>query len=230
MTRRGSQTSWTSQGSEGPHGTGPQRCTAKAKSTGERCGNWPIRGATVCGVHGGRAKQVRAAAQRRLAAEKVESDVKNALAFESLEGVTDPLGALSRLADEALAMKEALAARVNDLNRIRYSAHGSGTEQLRAEVALYERAMDRSAKFLALLVDSGFEERRTRLAEQEGALVAGVIQAILREMLGVVRSALTEQGVGDQVVLEAVDRAWGEAVPVVAPRELRALSEPGKRP
>lgn len=180
------------------------RCTARAKSTGERCSNWPIQGASVCRIHGGAAVQVRAAAQRRLAAEKVDSQVRNAIAFESREGVKDPLEQLALLADEALGMKEALAGRINSLKSIRYSAHGSGTEQLRAEVVLYERAMDRAAKFLDLLAKSGFEERRTRMAEEQGQMVAQVLRAIFA------RLALTPEQ-------EAL-------IPKVVPEELRRMA------
>ena len=48
--------------------TTPRRqCTAKAKGTGQRCRQRPIRGGTVCHKHGGSAPQVKAAAARRLA-------------------------------------------------------------------------------------------------------------------------------------------------------------------
>lgn len=41
-------------------------CTAKSKSTQERCKNPPIPGGTVCRIHGGSAPQVRAAGARRV--------------------------------------------------------------------------------------------------------------------------------------------------------------------
>lgn len=41
-------------------------CTAKAKSTGKRCGNPPIPGGTTCRIHGGKAPQVLAAGARRV--------------------------------------------------------------------------------------------------------------------------------------------------------------------
>ena len=202
-----SGTAYGSRASRGPHTTLEERpggqCTARAKSTGERCGSYPVKGATVCRVHGGAAVQVREAAKRRLATEAVEAEVKATLAFEALEGVEDPLEALSLLASEALAMKESLAARVNSLKSIRYSAHGSGTEQLRAEVALYERAMDRAAKFLDLLAKSGFEERRVRLAEQQGQLVALALRRIFARLN-----------------LSAEQQAL---LPVVVPEELRRI-------
>lgn len=173
---------WSAGGPMGPHGEVLERCTARAKATGERCEKWPMRGSKVCSVHGGKAKQIKAAAARRLAAQKLEAEARAAIAFESRQGVTDPFEALSLLADEALAMKEALASRVNSLKQVRYTAHGAGTEQLRAEVALYERAMDRAAKFLDMLVRSGFEERRVKVSEQQGLLFASVIRSILVEL------------------------------------------------
>lgn len=42
-------------------------CTAKAKSTGERCGRAPIPGGSVCLFHGGGTRKARAAGRRRLA-------------------------------------------------------------------------------------------------------------------------------------------------------------------
>jgi hypothetical protein len=54
-----------------------------------------------------------------------------------------------------------------------------GTEQLRVEVELYERALDRSGKFLDLLIKNGFEEKRVRLAEQQAAQIVGVYQRAL---------------------------------------------------
>lgn len=46
---------------------GRRRCTAHARSTGERCGNRPIPGGTVCRFHGGAAPAVRRRAKLRLA-------------------------------------------------------------------------------------------------------------------------------------------------------------------
>jgi hypothetical protein len=45
---------------------GPDRCTATAKSTGERCKQPAIPGGDVCRFHGGSAEQVQDKAQERL--------------------------------------------------------------------------------------------------------------------------------------------------------------------
>lgn len=56
----------------------PDRCTATARTTGERCKNAPIKGATVCRMHGGSAGQVQKKAQERLdeMADSVTADMQ----------------------------------------------------------------------------------------------------------------------------------------------------------
>jgi hypothetical protein len=154
------------------------RCAARCKATGERCRKYPMHGGRVCGSHGGSAGQVRAAAQRRLQARAVEAEVDAELAYQQVEAVSNPLEELSLLAGEALMLKEAMAARVNALKSLSYSAAGSGTEQLRSEVALYERALDRTARFLDLLVKSGFEEKRIALDAARAAVLIQVLDRI----------------------------------------------------
>ena len=68
-----------------PEPDNTHRCTAKAKSTQDRCKNQAIMGGTVCRIHGGAAPQVRAVAARRV----LESFVTPALIrLEAL--LTDP--------------------------------------------------------------------------------------------------------------------------------------------
>jgi hypothetical protein len=49
-------------------GLQPQRCTAKAKCTGEQCGRWAVVGTRVCFVHSGTKKDVRANGQLKVVA------------------------------------------------------------------------------------------------------------------------------------------------------------------
>lgn len=158
------------------------RCKGTATTTGERCKNARLKGATVCRKHGAAAPQVREAAARRVAAEAVRADAAALLAAEGVGLVGDPYEALRGIAAEVLALKMAAARRVNALGEeIRFVSF-QGAEQLRSEVALYERAVDRAAKILETLAKLGLDERRVRVSEAIGERVADAIESILDEL------------------------------------------------
>jgi hypothetical protein len=60
----------------------PDRCTATARSTGDRCKNPAIPGSNVCRIHGGSADQVEKKAQERLdeMADSVTAELQDELA------------------------------------------------------------------------------------------------------------------------------------------------------
>lgn len=156
------------------------QCKATAR-TGAQCSNPPILGGTVCRMHGGSAPAAKAAAARRRAAEAVEAEAQAILAHEGFAGVSSPLEELSRLANEALAVKTASAARVNALTSITTTSL-LGVEALKVEVQLYERAMDRAVRFLDILAKSGFEERRLRIDEQTAQQFVTVMRNVLARL------------------------------------------------
>ncbi|MFI5684654.1 hypothetical protein [Streptomyces sp. NPDC051636] len=98
------------------------------------------------------------------------------LAELDVDPVGDPLAGLLKLAGQVLAWQEATASLVNSLESVRYRA-ANGAEQLRAEVALYERAMDRAANVLSAIARLGIEERLARVTEQQAEAVIGAIEA-----------------------------------------------------
>lgn len=177
------------------------KCTGR-RSDGTPCGNYPIHGATVCRSHGGSAPQVRAKAAER----RVE---QAALAVAARLGpaapITDPLAALADLAGEVVEWKRVCAGRVEALGeQIRYTAEGVGSEQLRAEVAVFERSLDRCDRVLGRIAQLDIDNRLARISEQQAEVVVRAIDA-----------ALTSAGVTGAVMIEA--RA-------VAARALRAAS------
>lgn len=188
---------------EAPKEVRPMKAKCSAhRSNGEPCQRSPIAGGSVCATHGGSAGHVKAAAARRLEVAAVEADVAAVIASEGLEPITSPLEALALLATETLAMKSALAARVNALSDITTTSK-LGVEALKVEVALYERAIDRSGKFLDLLAKSNFEERRLRIDEQTALQFVQVMTKVL-----------------DRLDLSPSQRIL---VGTVVPEELRAL-------
>ncbi|MYM20999.1 hypothetical protein GSY69_13805 [Brevibacterium sp. 5221] len=116
-----------------------RRCTATNRK-GQQCGKYAIRGGSVCTAHGGRTPAVKRKAQQTLAVAQARADAAAALAHEGLKPVGDPVIELGKAAREIVAMKDALAARVNALTDPTYAAMGE--EKPRVELALYERALD----------------------------------------------------------------------------------------
>ncbi|RAN72781.1 hypothetical protein B5P43_31805 [Bacillus sp. SRB_336] len=155
------------------------QCKATAKGTGAQCKRATEDGATVCHVHGGAAAQVKTKAARVRAARAVEADARAVLALMDTPPVDNALEAMAGLAGEVLAMKNALAARVNALGSLTATSP-QGLEVLRVEVQLYERAIDRSAKMLGILARAGFDERRVSVTEAQALMMAAAMANTLR--------------------------------------------------
>lgn len=115
--------------------------------------------------------------------ERIEAEAGRLLYKRDAGPVTDPLEALQRLAGRALALEETIGRLVNDLSSIRYESGGeSSSEQLRAEVAVLERAMDRCGKLLVDIAKLNIEERMAKVTELQAALAEKALLATLAEM------------------------------------------------
>jgi len=133
------------------------KCTAIVKATGEQCGNYPIKGGTVCEKHGGGALQVRDKANRRL----LEARVKGELERRGWDKITDPILEYADLAGEAVAFKDLARDKMNDLTEWSY-VDAKAMEDARALVQVYERAMDRCDKILASTIRLGLDHEALR--------------------------------------------------------------------
>jgi hypothetical protein len=113
-----------------------KRCTATSKRTGQQCGLARIPGTTVCAKHGGAAPQVRAAAARRVAEQKVHEAAMK-LEVDPQEVSTDPVVLLSGMIHSGAIMMERfsrLVERCEDGQSPVYTAR-SGVRQIRPEFA-----------------------------------------------------------------------------------------------
>lgn len=152
------------------------QCTA-TKRNKKRCGNAPVRGATVCRMHGGAAPQVQAKAAERVAQQEFDKEMERTLARLKVAPVDNPLTVLAELAGQAVAFKDALAERVNRLNdNIRYT-DARGSEQLRSEVALWERALDRCERFCTSMARLRIDDRLAKVEEAQVELLLAALDA-----------------------------------------------------
>ena len=148
------------------------RCAATSKRSGQRCKRRPSPGAKTCYIHGGRT----ALASLRV----IEEQALAELARLDLPPVEDPLSELARVCAQVLAWKDSMAGKVNKLDELRYEGKGdAGGEQLRAEVALWERALDRCERFLTAMARLNIDERLTRISEERAELIISVLSAAL---------------------------------------------------
>lgn len=165
----------------GPMQHAKPRCSAHNSSTRKPCGNYRVRGSTVCRMHGGSAGQVKAKAQERDAERQAQRALARLIEEQGPAApVENPLLELSTIAAEALRWKRLVAEQVAQLEQIRYQG-GSG-EQLRAEIALFERALDRCATVLGLIARLNIDERLAAITERQAQTVAGVVMTVLERL------------------------------------------------
>lgn len=180
-----------------------RHCAGHSRRTGEPCGLPPINGATVCYWHGGAAKRARKNAKIREAQKalrKLEniSEIGDAPPMQSIREVYEELFAV---AGAARAWRTILTARISELNDFGY--RGVTAEQVRADVQLFEKSLDRSAKIGEIIAKLNLEERkqaldqrtaetfhqvlnraldRLELTDQQRETVPSVIATVLKEV------------------------------------------------
>jgi hypothetical protein len=175
-----------------PHN--PDKCNGHAKSTGKQCTAWPIKGGRVCVKHGGKAGQVRAAADKRITEQKLEAVVKT----YGLPVDVSPTEALLDEVKWTAGHVAWLRARVQELEAEavswsikslvdRQGGDQSSTDTTEAAaphvlIDLYQRERKHLLDVCKAAISAGIEERRVRLAESQGALLADVIRRILGDL------------------------------------------------
>lgn len=169
-------------------------CGAKTKAE-TPCGLSPLEGGTRCKKHGGGSPQARKAAERRVAEEKAKKELERGVRTLGLPVDIDPGKALLDEIHWTAGHVEWLREKVQELQdeelvwgRTQTDA-GIGpqgpvdttTEKAGPSVwyELYLKERDHLTKTCALALKAGIEERKVKLAESQGALVAEAIRRIL---------------------------------------------------
>lgn len=168
----------TSDGHKAPYGADKPKCGgARRQSTGtcERPAGWgtPHPGAGRCKLHGGCIPTV-VTSEARKAVEREARAAFGRLADVSTP-VADPLTALADLAGHVGAWMQFLADRVADLQTLAYS--GEAGEQVKGEIVLFERALDRCNTVLGTYARLNIDERLARISEQQADMVLKALGA-----------------------------------------------------
>lgn len=199
----------------------PSRSCRGTNRMGNPCQRIPPPGSPVCASHGGKAPQTRRRAAERVAEQKALK-LMNAYSPAS-PPLGNPVAELLQVAGEIKAFKDFLAGRVADMRaeEWRYT-DDKGGEQLRAEIVVYERALDRTAKILLDLAKLGLEERLVRISEQQGAIVAQIIRASLDAHLDRVLAVL-----GGSPEADTIRHAWPSWMTEIVPQQIAAATGGG---
>jgi hypothetical protein len=198
------------------------KCGAKlrGKHAGKTCANSPTEGATRCWRHGGSSPQAKAAAARRVAEQEARETMAKAVRTLGLPIDVDPGKALLDEIHWTAGHVAWLRGKVQELQDSELTwgrtqtDNGIGpqgpvdtvTEKAAPNTwyQLYMAEREHLAKVCSLALKAGIEERKVKLAESQGLLVADVI----RRILGALGLTPEQQ----------------QLVPDIVPRELRALA------
>src|SRR5438477_8073758 len=190
-----------------------KRCIATSKRTGRRCGLARIPGTTVCAKHGGAAPQVRAAAARRVAEQKVRKAAMK-LEVDPQDVSTDPVALLSGMIHSGAIMMERfshLVDRCEDGHSLVYTAK-SGVRQIRPEFAALRAERESLGRHLELWLKVSMAQTRLRRDEEASELtdrVATVLGVAVTNVL-LRHSELDAVAMYDEFMEEfrRVARAW----------------------
>lgn len=154
-----------------------RRCTAKAKGSGERCKRFPVPGATVCVMHGGKAPQVQAAAAERQLEQAAEVEIRKLwVGLENATAVQDPVASLARLAGALETLLDEVGTKVENVKTI---AAGDNLAQVRGELVFLERTAGLLARVLDSMARLGIAERQVELQAEQAALVSTAFRAVM---------------------------------------------------
>lgn len=183
--------------------TAPKRCKAHNRQ-GNPCGQYAVPGATVCHYHGGSVPAVKRAAARRLAQAEAAELVAAQVTARGPLTLPEVYAELLTTAAQVVTWRDVLGARVAELEQFHGQDH-NGDERVRADVALFERAMDRAGRVLELIGRLDLDSRMAALDERTGAALARVIRRVLdrAEMTPAAREDALARIVPDELRREA---------------------------
>ena len=196
-----------------------RRCTARSKQSGEQCKRFATPGGKTCVMHGSSTRKAQAKAKRV----RDEAKARAAVVTYGLPMEISPADALLQEVHRTAGHVAWLHARIHDFDpddltwgvtsaTVKTTGQFPGTDTTTSAappvlLELYARERKHLVDVCAAALRAGVDERRVRLAEQQGDLLATVIQAILTDL--------------------KLTAAQQKLVPTVVPRHLRAVAGGG---
>ena len=156
-----------------------KRCTATSKRTGRQCGLARIPGTTVCAKHGGAAPQVRAAAARRVAEQKVRA-IAMKLDVGPQDVSADPLALLNGMIHSGAVMMERFSRLVEhceDGQSPVYTAR-SGMRQIRPEFAALRAERESLGRHLELWLKVSMAQAQLSRDQEKTQIIDLVMTAL----------------------------------------------------
>ncbi len=169
-----------------------KQCTAKSKRSQQRCRAVAMLGQNVCRMHGGSIPKARANGRERHAVELAEAKAEAMLEKRGITPTANPVDVLYELLDEIVAWKDIATERRDEIAEFSYRSDGN-TEQLRAEITVWERAVDRAVKAATDIQKLGLAEQRIQINALQAQQVGERVQSALRELFARMRGGLTTE-------------------------------------
>lgn len=132
-----------------------------------------------CKFHGGNSPpHLKAAAKWQVTTEATRQLVK----LGTPVPVDDPLSELARVTGEVVAWKDVMGSRVEAIAEEDWRYEHKNGEMLRAELILWERALDRCERFLTAMARLNIDERLAKIEEKQADAIINAIETTLRDM------------------------------------------------
>jgi hypothetical protein len=147
-------------------------CVSPRKNGRGTCHGSLVADSDRCRMHLGKK------AQPAIAEARLQEQAAAELARLDVPPVSDPLAELARLAGQCISWKDAIGERVNQLASIRYQ-DAKGSEQLRGEIQLFERALDRCASTLVAIARLDIDGRLTGVREATADMLVSALETAL---------------------------------------------------
>lgn len=160
-----------------------RQCTAKSRTTGERCRQRARVNQTKCRFHGGNSPNALKKARERATEKKILTELERGkLTGKALVGTTDPLSELQKLTTELVHFKDQLTQRVNTLGDDLAHYDAKNSETVKVEIDIYLKIIDKLTKTLDIALKHDIEGKKLEIETAKAEMVAACLIRVLTSL------------------------------------------------